>query len=190
MKRFAIVAVFVAVLPGQAQAINKCTQKDGKVVYQDAPCQNTAANNETVKTWGAGQAAPSAGGTTAAGFKRVEPNGNMEGPAEAAQLLAIYRRWVDAERLALSTGRIALSGPVATMQAVQREAENVKVPACLDDAKKSLVELAAKSVTALIQFMRKNEFDSMVYTLADRGDLVRTFESHIERARCEKASAK
>lgn len=190
MRLCACVVGVAALFVGEAQAINKCTQKDGKIVYQDAPCQNTAANNETVKTWGAGQAAPSAGGTTAAGFKRVEPNGNMEGPAEAAQLLAIYRRWVDAERLALSTGRIALSGPVATMQAVQREAENVKVPECLDDAKKSLVELTRKSVTALIQFMRKNEFDSMIYTIGDRGDLVRTFESHIERASCEKAAAK
>lgn len=170
-------------------AINKCTQKDGRVVYQDAPCQNTAASTEQVKTWGAGQAAPSAAGTTAAGFKRINPNANLQGPAEAAPLLAIYRRWVDAERLASATGRIALAGPVATMQAVQLEAEAVKVDACLSDAKTALVDLTSKSTTALIEFMRKNELQSMLYTVADRGDLVRTFESQIERASCEAKSA-
>lgn len=172
-----------------AWAINKCTQKDGKVVYQDAPCQNTAAANETVKTWGAGQAAPSAAGTTSAGFKRVNPNPSLQGPPEAAALLAIYRRWVDAERLASATGRIALAGPVATMQAVQLEAEAVKVDTCLSDAKAALVDLTSKSTTALIEFMRKNEIHSLLYTVADRGDLVRTFESQIERAGCEAKSA-
>lgn len=175
---------------GPALAINKCTQKDGKVVYQDAPCQNAATGVETVKTWGAGQADAGATGTTAAGFKRVDPNSNMAGPAEAGQLLAIYRRWVDAERLASATGRIALSGPVATMQAVQREAEIVTVPACLGDAKAALIDLTTKSTTALIEFMRKNELQSMVYSVVDRGALIRAFEGRIESASCEKSAAR
>lgn len=166
-------------------AINKCTHKDGRVVYQDAPCQNTSASTGQVKTWGAGQAAPGATGTTSAGFKRVEPNGNLQGPEEAKPILGVYRRWVDAERLASSTARISLAGPVATMQAVQREAEALSVPACLSDARRALVDLTAQSTTALIEFMRKNELQSMVYTLADRGSLVRAFESEIERSRCE-----
>lgn len=173
-----------------ATAINKCTQHDGKIVYQDAPCQNSAATAAPVKTWGAGQAESGATGTTAAGFKRVDPNGSLPGPAEAGQLLAIYRRWVDAERLASATGRIALSGPVATMQAVQREAESVAVPACLGDAKQALVDLTTKSTTALIEFMRKNELQSMVYTIVDRGALIRSFESRIESASCEKSAAR
>lgn len=181
----AVSAAALACLSGSALAINKCTQKDGKVVYQDAPCLNTAATTEQVKTWGAGQAAPSAGGTTAAGFKRVDPNANLQGPPEATALLGVYRRWVDAERLASATGRIALAGPVASMQAVQRDAEAITVAPCLGDAKKALVDLTTKSTTALIEFMRKNEVQSLLYTVADRGDLVRTFESQIERASCE-----
>lgn len=181
--------LLLAGMAAPAHAINKCTQKDGKVVYQDAPCQNTASSTEQVKTWGAGQAAPSAGGTTAAGFKRVNPNVNLQGPPQAAPLLAIYRRWVDAERLASATGRIALAGPVATMQAVQLEAEAAKVEPCLGDAKTALVDLTSKSTTALIEFMRKNELQSMLYTIADRGDLVRSFESQIERATCDAKAA-
>ena len=178
-------AAVLASFSGPALAINKCTLKDGKVVYQDAPCQNTSANTEQVKTWGAGQAAPSAGGTTSAGFKRVTPNANLQGPPEASALLAIYRRWADAERLASATARIALAGPVASMQAAQLEAEAITVAPCLGDAKTALVDLTTKSTTALIEFMRRNELQSMVYTIADRGDLVRGFESQIERANCE-----
>lgn len=180
----ALSAALLFCAAGPALAINKCTGKDGKVVYSDAPCQTSTATAGQVKTWGAGQAAPGAVGTTAAGFKRVEPNGTLQGPDEAKPLLAVYRRWVDAERLATSTGRIALAGPVASMQAVQRDAEALSVPACLSDARRALVDLTSQSTTALIEFMRKNELQAMVYTLADRGSLVRAFESEVERASC------
>lgn len=191
--KFTALACPVALLffsTGPALAINKCTQKDGKVVYQDAPCQNTSASTGQVKTWGAGQAAPGATGTTSAGFKRVEPNGSLQGPEEARPLLAVYRRWVDAERLASSTARISLAGPVSSMQAVQREAETVEAPKCLADAKRALIELTTQSTTALIEFMRRNELQSMVYTLADRGSLVRAFEGEIERANCDRTASR
>lgn len=186
---FALPAALLFGAASPAQAINKCTGKDGKVVYSDAPCQTSAASTGQVKTWGAGQAAPGAVGTTAAGFKRVEPATNLQGPEEAKPLLAVYRRWVDAERLASSTGRIAMAGPVASMQAVQREAEGMTVPACLTNARRALVDLTTQSTTALIEFMRKNELQAMVYTLADRGSLVRAFEAEIERATCEKRAS-
>ena len=189
-RALAFPAALLLACAGPTWAINKCTGKDGKVVYSDAPCQNTASSTEQVKTWGAGQAAPSATGTTSAGFKRVDPNGNLQGPEEAKPMLAVYRRWVDAERLANSTARIALAGPVASLQAVQREAESLSAPACLADAKRALVELTTQSTTALIEFMRKNELQSMVYTLSDRGSLVRTFEGEIERANCEKTASR
>jgi len=184
----AVVLVAGLVCSAQALAINKCTGKDGKVVYSDAPCQTSAISANQVKTWGAGQAAPGAVGTTAAGARRVEPNGQLQGPDDAKPLLAVYRRWVDAERLATSTGRIALAGPVSSMQAVQRDAEALAVPQCLSEARRALVDLTAASTAALIEFMRKNELQAMVYTLADRGSLVRAFESEVERANCAAAS--
>lgn len=168
-----------------AWAINKCTGKDGKVVYQDAPCDNTTAKTEDVKTWGAGKAAPSAPGTNSLGSKPVVANADLQGPEQAEPLLAIYRRWVDAERLATSTARVALAGPVATMQAVHRDAQVVRVPACMAEARKALIELTGKSTTALIEFMRQNELQTMVYSIVDRKSLVRAFEAHIERADCD-----
>ncbi len=160
-----------------AWAINKCTAKDGMVVYQDAPCQNSAAGTEQVKTWGAGQATPGARATTSVGTVPVEPNTRLEGPPEAGSLLTLYRRWSDAERLATSTARISLAGPVASLQAIQREAEAAVVPSCLNEAKAALVELTSKSTGALLDFMRKKELQSMVYTLVDRERLIGAFEA-------------
>lgn len=180
-------AALLCFAAGPALAINKCTQKDGKVVYQDAPCQNVATGAETVKTWGAGQASPSAPRTTSAGTLPVEPNTKIAGPQEAGALLGIYRRWADAERLASSTPRVALAGPVATMQAVQREAEGAGVPACLGDAKEALVDLTSKSTTALINFMRKNDLQSMTYTYIDRDRLIAGFESRVAAADCSRS---
>jgi hypothetical protein len=58
----------------------------------------------------------------------VEPNEALEGPAEAGALIALYRRWIDAERLAGSTARIALAGPVSQLQALRRETDALTVP--------------------------------------------------------------
>lgn len=45
-------AASLAVIAAQdAQAVNKCTQPDGQVVYQDAPCSNAAKQSQQVKTW-------------------------------------------------------------------------------------------------------------------------------------------
>jgi hypothetical protein len=54
-------AVMLAALmaTGQANAINKCTGPDGKVVFQDAPC---AGKGEAVRILGAGQADPNSQG--------------------------------------------------------------------------------------------------------------------------------
>ncbi|MVT28776.1 hypothetical protein GO496_10580 [Acidovorax citrulli] len=40
----------------------------------------------------------------------------------------LVARWDDAVKVASTTGRIALSGPVATLQAIRRETEGVTVP--------------------------------------------------------------
>ncbi len=180
-------AFVIAALP--CWAINKCTGKDGKVVYQDAPCQNTATGNEQVKTWGAGQAAPGARATTSVGTVPVEPNAKLDGPPDAAALLTLYRRWADAERLAASTARISLAGPVASMQAIQREAESAAVPACLADAKAALVDLTGKSTAAMLDFMRRKDLQPMVYTLVDRERLIGAFESRVTGASCQAPKA-
>lgn len=53
IQKVATAAALCAALSSPAWAINKCTLADGKVVYQDAPCQG---GGTTVNTSGAGQA--------------------------------------------------------------------------------------------------------------------------------------
>lgn len=160
-----------------AHAVNKCVTPQGKVVFQDSPCDVSSKTSEKVKIWSQ-HADPSAG-------KNVEPNTNLEGPPQAKPLLALYRRWADAEKLALSTGRIALAGPVATMQAIQREAEAMTPPTCLAESHKLLVSLAKKSTEGLIKFMGKDELGGMVYNVVERRNMVPAFEQSITKARCD-----
>lgn len=51
--RHAVLALCAAVVPA-AQAVNKCTLPDGKLVYQDAPCAAAAKSMERVNISGAG----------------------------------------------------------------------------------------------------------------------------------------
>lgn len=159
-----------------AHAVNKCTGADGAVVYQDAACSNTAAKSGQVKVW-----------TNASDPERDSsaPNPKLEGPPQAEALLGLYRRWADAERLALSTGRIALSGPAANLQALQRESELLKVPACLGAAHATLNTLIAKSVEAILFFMSKEELPGIAYQVAGKRRLIPEFESSIAKARCK-----
>lgn len=99
-------------------------------------------------------------------------------------MLALYRRWADAERLALSISRIALGGPAAGLQALQREVETTKVPVCLEGAQKILTTLVTKTTEAILQFMGKEEVTAMAYQIIDRRKLVPEFENSITTANC------
>lgn len=175
MKKLSIAVALLAALSGPTWAINKCTGSDGKVAFQDAPCDTRSKASEKVKTWDS----PMSDNAVA-----INPDLTLTGPAQAKPLLDLYRRWADAERLALATGRIALSGPVAAMQAIQREAEAMTSPPCLEPARKSLVELTKKSSDGLIQFMSKDGLEGMVYTIVDRRKLIPEFETGIKKAKC------
>lgn len=70
-----------------------------------------------------------------------------------SELNSIYARWNDALKLADSTARIALSGPVGKLQEIKREAESLMVPACLVEPKKKMIEGMNKMVDGFMQFM-------------------------------------
>lgn len=164
-----------------AWSVNKCTSADGKAVYQDAACPASSANSEQVRTWtNSGYS-----GAQPARSKAVVPNTKLEGPEQAAPLLDLYRRWVDAERLAMATSRIALAGPAAALQALQREAQALKSPPCLQMAQLSLQTLVGKSVESILQFMGKEEITGMLYQLVERPKLIPQFEREVANARCE-----
>ena len=76
----------------------------------------------------------------------------------SASLKALHSRWVDAERLAQSTARIALAQPVATLQEIKREADGIIVPPCLDEAKTNLINGMNSTIEGFIQFMTDKKF--------------------------------
>ena len=166
-----------------AWAINQCTGPDGKVVYQDALCGISSTNAQEIKTWT--NSGYSGDTTRPSKTKGVQPNSKLEGPEQAAPLLDLYRRWVDAERLAMATSRIALAGPAAALQGLQREAQALKSPPCLQMAQMSLQTLVGKSVESVLQFMGKEELTGMLYQHVERPKLIPQFEREVANAKCD-----
>lgn len=66
----------------------------------------------------------------------------------------LHSRWKDASALAGSTARIALATPVASLQAIRREAVEMVVPACLDGSKEALLQGMDKEIEGYMTFMQ------------------------------------
>ncbi len=84
-----------------------------------------------------------------------------------SSLAEIYVRWNDALRLADSTARIALSGPVGSLQGIKREAESLAVPVCLVEPKTKMVAGMDKFVNGLMHFMAYSS-DKLDYVARER----------------------
>lgn len=89
----------------------------------------------------------------------------------------VFMRWEDAVKVASTTSRISLSGPVANLQSIRREAEQLTVAPCMDRAKSSLIESMGSTIDGFLEFMRnqyqageklaKPHFDFAALRLAD-----------------------
>lgn len=89
----------------------------------------------------------------------------------------LLSRWDDAIKVAGTTGRIALAGPVSTLQGIRREAEAMTVSPCMDPAKALMVASMQHSIDGFITFMRnemkigdtlaKIDFDEAAKKLAE-----------------------
>ncbi|MBI2570313.1 MAG: hypothetical protein HYV63_25200 [Candidatus Schekmanbacteria bacterium] len=64
----------------------------------------------------------------------------------AAELDALEQRWKDSLQVAEATSRIALSGPVMSLQAIRREVPTLQTSACLKEAGKLLGESMDASI--------------------------------------------
>lgn len=171
----------LALMSLQAHAVYKCTEpKTGKVSYSDAPCPKVLT--DTKMEWNPSSNTNTVGSYTGA-QKRIEPNADLKIPPEGASLLDIYRRWIDAERLATSTARIAMSGPVGALQELKRKAAAASVAECMVPARSALTALITASTEAHLQFMAKEEVTSILYFGFTRDKLVREFEA-ATTARC------
>lgn len=176
-------AIALSIVSLSAHAVNKCTDpKTGKVTYSDAPC--ASAQQSTKMEW-----APSFEVNVVeppARTRRAEPDPAVRGPAEASQLVDLYKRWIDAEKLAGSTARVALAGPVGALQELRRQAEAVQAPSCLTDTHKSLVKLLGASVDSYLSFMRQDrDLRTTLYHRVDRDTMIRSFEGNLGSANCK-----
>lgn len=89
----------------------------------------------------------------------------------------LFARWEDAVKVASTTSRISLSGPVANLQSLRREADQLTVAPCMDRAKSSLLEGMSSTTDGFLEFMRnqyqagdrlaKPHFDFAALRLAD-----------------------
>lgn len=70
----------------------------------------------------------------------------------------LITEWDDAEELASSTARIALSGPIATLQQIRRDTAAITPPDCANEMHEALEHYMQLTIDAYLSFMA-NEGD-------------------------------
>jgi hypothetical protein len=69
----------------------------------------------------------------------------------------LAERWDDALKVAGSTSRIALDGPVQELQKIRREVSGTDVPECFTKAKERLVSGMDNYIEGFLAFMQQKE---------------------------------
>jgi tetratricopeptide (TPR) repeat protein len=85
------------------------------------------------------------------------PCGRKRVDAAVIEIKAAAEKYTDAESIASSTGRIALSGPVMQMQNARHELMELEIPPCLEDARSDLAEAMDWEIGAYLLFMQESE---------------------------------
>jgi len=65
----------------------------------------------------------------------------------------LVTRWLAVDNIASSTPRIALSGQITNLQSLRDEAEDLKVPSCMEEAKLELLAGMDSAIQGYIAFM-------------------------------------
>jgi hypothetical protein len=90
-------------------------------------------------------------------FKEDEIKCNRAAVTTAAtKLKDLLGRFRDASELASSTSRIALSGPVATLQQIKREVESTEVPECMTGIRQNFAHGVVDHTQGFLYFMRSD----------------------------------
>ncbi len=86
---------------------------------------------------------------------------------EAAE--SVFEKWDDAIALASNTSRGDLSGPIASLQEIKREAGDLDAPACSENVGESLVTLMESFIEGFLSFMADEEgpLEDMHFLIAD-----------------------
>lgn len=83
--------------------------------------------------------------------------------AADAKLKELMVRFQDASELAKSSSRIALAGPVASLQQIKRDLPAVVVPKCMENVKKNIVAAMEHHIQLFLSFMQSDERSSAHY---------------------------
>lgn len=79
---------------------------------------------------------------------------------QALELLDKSQKFGEAVNLAGSTGRIALASPVATLQRIKQETENVETTGCLSPAKQDTITAMNYCIEGFMKFMKEQSSNS------------------------------
>jgi len=93
----------------------------------------------------------------------------------ADQITSLLTRWLDAARLADTTSRIALSGPVSSLQQIRRDTDDIQVPSCLRLAKGHMVVGMDYAIDGFLLFMGEASDDQ----ISSRFDLAEASFGHV-----------
>ncbi|MCE1193163.1 MAG: hypothetical protein LWW96_13530 [Acidovorax sp.] len=76
-------------------------------------------------------------------------------------------QWLDALRLATSTPRLGMAGPISSLQAIRQNAQQLEVPECLTPNKQNLVTGMNEALEGVLAFMRNDmgKYDLEEFTL-------------------------
>ncbi len=93
----------------------------------------------------------------------------------------IAREWDDANALAGQTPRASLAGPIASLQQIRRNAEDIEVPGCAQGVHDSLVGAMDATITGYLDFLgQKGDF--VVNASFDRAsNKMREFNNELAR---------
>lgn len=139
---------------------------DGKIVYNQIPCQNSSENKELKIQ----KALPAGSGSSYDMYTnlpaldeakvKLAAKRHMEiinkgdaNPSDLKALIDAKDRFEDAHELATRTPRIALAGPIARMQDVRQTAERQPVAGCYQKAQETLVKWMNTLLKKMTGFM-------------------------------------
>lgn len=103
--------------------------------------------------------------------KRIE----ADHQAAMASLTAIDERLVDAFKLAAGASRITLTQPIASLQQIRRDASELTLSPCLDEARKNYVSGIAMATDGFINFQQNHDETEVKNQIEDGIDLIKDF---------------
>lgn len=98
-------------------------------------------------------------------------------------LQQVAERWDDANAVAQSAPRVALSVPVSNLQAIKRDAQGLEVPRCLNPSKAALLSSMEASIAAYLAFMQDEDEAVVSSKMAQANSDLLTFRSHLGMVR-------